>query len=193
MIAAREFATIYALRRLLQTEAFRVVPLHPDGCGGLQALSRYAFRFGYLLATAGLGLAVLSIQSLSMGFEHSSGDYLLHLALGIYVVLAPVTFFGTVGTAHAAMAAHKRALLLWVSNLFARTHDHIVQAMKGSEQPEVSTLAEIDNLHSLYRTVEGFPVWPFDLRTFRNFSAVVLAPVLTVAASTAISSILGNG
>jgi hypothetical protein len=187
MIAAKEFATIYALRHLFQGEAFRLVPLHPDGCGGLQALSKYALTFGYFLAVAGLGLALLSVQSINGGAEQFAKDYILHLGLGLYVVLAPLTFFASVGTAHARMAAHKRALLLWVSRLFDETHSDVVEAMKGTKALSDTTLAEVSRLHSLYRTVESFPVWPFDMRTIRNFSAVVLVPVLTVVVSTGVS------
>lgn len=192
MIAVKEFATIYGLRRLFQSEAFRLIPLHPDGCGGLQALSKYALRFGYFLAVAGLGLALLSLQSLSVGIEHFSRDYALHLGLALYVVLAPLTFFASVRTAHTRMAAHKRALLLWVSRLFDETHSAVVEAMKGTKPLSDTTLAEVNHLHSLYRTVESFPVWPFDVRTIRNFSAVVLTPVLTVAISTGISVLVGG-
>lgn len=190
MIAAKEFATIYGLRRLFQGEAFRLVPLHPDGCGGLQALSKYALRFGYFLAVAGLGLALLSVQSINLGTEHFAKDYILHLGLGLYVVLAPLTFFASVGTAHARMAAHKRALLLWVSRLFDETHSDVVEAMKGTKALSDTTLAEVNRLHSLYRTVEGFPVWPFDVRTIRNFTAVALVPVLTVVVSTGVSVVV---
>lgn len=193
MIAAKEFATIYSLRRLFQTEAFRLIPLHPDGCGGLQAVSGYALRFGYFLGVAGLGLAVMSVQSVSIGTEHFSRDYVLHFALALYVILAPLTFFASVATAHARMAAHKRALLFWVSSLFDRAQTDVLEAKNGRKPLGEKTLEEVNRLHSLYRTVESFPVWPFDVRTIRIFTAVVVAPVLTVAASTAVSALLGGG
>ncbi len=47
-------------------------------------------------------------------------------------------------------------------------------------------------MYSLYRTVVSFPVWHCHARAISKLSAVVLEPVLTAAASAAISVFLGS-
>lgn len=109
MIAARELSTVIGLWRVFRAQNLRLRPLHPDRCGGLGPLNRFALTFAYFLALAGFGLALVSIQSQADG--HFLRDYMLHVGLGIYAVLAPLTFFGMLGAAHRAMADAKNELI----------------------------------------------------------------------------------
>lgn len=188
MIAAREFCTVIGLWQMFRNYRLKLRPFHPDRAGGLAKLSRFAVACGYFLATAGFGLSLLSINSFAYG--HFESDYMLHVALGIYSILAPLTFFGMLGSAHGAMAEAKARWLTWISDRFDRDYTAVIGALDEDRDVFAGQVEKVSHLHSLYRLTEAFPVWPFDARSIGRFAGIMIAPLVTVAASAVVSVLL---
>ena len=87
--------TITTLRRLFRTEDIRLVPLHPDNCGGLGSISQYTTKIAYGIGAIGLMVSAATIYELQNG----SLSEAIPVMLGIigYVLLAPILFFLAVG------------------------------------------------------------------------------------------------
>lgn len=188
MVAARQFSNVMSLWHIFRTCQLRLRPFHPDRAGGLSPLSEFTIAFGYFLALAGFGLALLSIQSQADG--RFSSDYLLHVGLGLYIVLAPLTFFGMLGSAHQAMDEAKARWLAWISNQFDEDYVTAIGALNEESKAFAARLEKVSHLHSLYRLTEAFPVWPFDTATIRRFAAVLAAPLATVAGTAIANAVI---
>ena len=130
MMIAREFVAIRPLRHLFRGRELNLYPLHPDGCGGLGPLSKYAMRFTYLIAIAGLGVSLRVYTSASQGIL--LGDYPILVAAGAYLVLAPFCFFAPLGTAHTAMEEVKKGFMMQVSNQLLREMDAAFAQLDGA-------------------------------------------------------------
>lgn len=187
MIAARQITTMRVLWHLFGQGHLLLRPLQPDKAGGLSPVSRYTMALGYFIAGAGTGLALLAIQAI---MQHSfDRNYALHAAIGLYVVLSPSVFFGTLGAAHNAMAETKDRLLSKISQYFDREFDRAVAELDSDVSALRLQLTRMEELDKLYRLTERFPVWPFDTGTVRRFFALVSAPLAAVAVARAVDAL----
>ncbi len=150
-------------------------PLHPDRCGGLGPLNRYAMHFTYLIAIAACGLALLSYMSIDQHRFHL--EYSLHVGILLYLVLAPYCFFATLGTAHRAMQQAKDKLVQAVADQFLVDYQAAHQVINKDVRVLKGEIEKVKLLNTLYRTTLRFPVWPFDWSHIRWFFTAVLTPV----------------
>jgi hypothetical protein len=61
MILSRIIGTIRALDQLFQHSNLQLNPLHPDRCGGLGPLNRYAQTLISFIAVIGVGIVVIAV------------------------------------------------------------------------------------------------------------------------------------
>ena len=150
----------------------RVRPLHPDRCGGLAPLGRYALRFAYVLAAFATAMFALLIL---MGRLDA---VVIVLALA-YVVFAPALFFGFLAFAHAPMAESRKTLLDRISRKFEAEFWALRDGLERGDswRGAADRVEELDRLHSL---ADRFPVWPFDTVSVRRFLLTVAAPITPV-------------
>ena len=188
MVAAREIATIVGLHHFFQRGHLLVIPLHPDRCGGLGPLNRFALGFTYLLATCAFGLVIVVMLSETSG--DLARNYGLFVAILAFVVLAPSCFFLTLGTAHNSMSASKQALLHDLSVRFQREYAEVSGALRERRELAHERIEEVERLHVLYQLADSCPVWPFDGRSVRRFVSAMLAPVAPIPASIAAGVLL---
>ena len=181
MIIARVLVNIWGLHKVLRASIVNVQPLHPDKVGGLRTISDYALGLSYLIAMCGLGLvgsAYLSGQS-----ESLDKDYLLWVGIGLYVALAPLAFFGTLGSAHGPMWNVKARQLLHLSDRFAQDYAVIHEELDNDTEDMRRRIDRLQQVHAVYGITERFPVWPFDWASLRLFAGAVSSPLILTAAT----------
>lgn len=175
MIALRALISIWGLYRVFRLGDVLVRPLHPDKCGGLRSINDYALLLTYLIAVCGFGLVLLIYNSIQI--SRLPQDLQLFVGLGLYVVLAPLTFFGTLGTAHGAMKKVKVSQLQSLSNRFDEDYKFIQENLDRRPEEIRDRLERLQQIHSVYQITESFPVWPFDSRSIRRFTGAVFSPL----------------
>jgi hypothetical protein len=180
IVTAREIAMIVSLRRFFRRGRLSVNPVHPDGCGGLGPLNRFALSFTYLLATCAFGLVLMLYLTSTGGGPF---DPAILVATGLYVVLAPLCFFATLGTVHGQMKESKHGLLQDLATRLQGEYDVVSAALRAGKGPPHRQVEEIERLRTLYDLADQCPVWPFDGRSLRRFLGAVLAPLATVPVS----------
>ena len=99
---------------------------------------------------------------------------------GLYVIAAPVAFFGTVFVAHEPMRKGKYALAQNLSNRFNEEYNVVhgrlgAQAIVGEER--FNNLRRINELRGI---TEAFPVWSLDPGSISKFLAAN-APAIVIA------------
>ncbi|MHB8104891.1 MAG: hypothetical protein ACYDG5_05055, partial [Dehalococcoidales bacterium] len=177
MIITKGITTILLIRNLFRSFAITLFPWHPDHCGGLYDINNYALKFTYIIAICGFGLGLLILHSSSA--DKFFNDFLLWIALGLYIFLAPFCFFGTLGGAHDAMKKEKTMQLKEISDKFNNLYQ---SARKSLGSKSLNTLKikvdEIEQLQRLYQLTNDFPIWPFDWLSIRRFSGAILGSLL---------------
>jgi hypothetical protein len=175
--------TVVTLRRLFQTRGIRILPLHPDKCGGVVSISQYTVKIAYGIASAGLvisGAAVFALQTKTL-----AQAYPILLGIVAYLVFAPLLFFWPLGTAHAAMQDAKERQLLQLAQRYNDVYTRLNTASEGEAAFE-KDIKKLENIRKLYGIAQEFPVWPFDISTVRRFFALITAPLLPAFISIAI-------
>jgi hypothetical protein len=192
--------TIVALRSLFREQPpIALSPWHPDGCGGLRSISQYSAKLSLPIAGVGMGLSITTVQLVI--WDAFRVSYEVWLAIGAYVILAPLMFFLPLGTAHTAMMKARDQALLFLSEQFdeeyarigSTLNDEYVFTSKDADlSEEVLDLGvkRLENLRKLYRVTEDFPVWPFDGRSLRRFLAVVGAAITPAVVTAAVDLIM---
>jgi hypothetical protein len=182
MILSRIIATIRMLDQLFQHSNLQLNPLHPDRCGGLGPLNRYAQTLISFIAVIGLGLVVIAVPRILT--ENYTQQPMLQIAIISYLVLAPYCFFGTLGTAHRAMLRARDGLLLRISDEFLVRYRETLKGLKENGEISEAQLASLQRFSRLHEITEAFPVWPFDAASIRRFAAAFVAPALGVPLAT---------
>ncbi len=201
-MAGRYVTTIGGLRRIFgllgSGPTSFLNPWHPDKVGGLGALSTYSVTMTWFVAAVGLLMMLLAFQSfvLISGIESISAGVWITLAkslflnpslwifLLLYVVMAPLLFFLTLGAAHGAMRRAKEEHLRLISRRLNESYSavhHKLQRRDGSSLGV--SVKPVKDLQDLYRMAEAFPVWPFDFITIRRFALAYVFPLFTISLS----------
>ncbi|MEL6556225.1 MAG: hypothetical protein AAFQ63_22625 [Cyanobacteria bacterium J06621_11] len=195
MLTAITFAVVYMgsilvlnlisnigiLHSILQTELekqdFKINPLHPDKCGGLRCLSDYAIRTAYLAAVLGIMVGFIEYQFITQGTEIA---WYVHLIVPLDILLSIVCFFGPLVAAHRGMKRAKNELLLEISKQFQSDYSQIHAGLTNDAETLQKGAAKIQELQAFYAVTNDFPIWPFDVRIFRQFLITVSSPLLPI-------------
>lgn len=176
MLVLRAGQTIWGLYLTFRTVAVVVEPLHPDKCGGLRPVNRYAVTCSYLIAAGGFGLGLGAFSAAFRG--GLSTEYWLYAMIGIYIILAPLVFFLTLGSAHEAMKASRDRYLDTISRrfqaIYAQVNDALKEdGLKSQSESLKSHADQLQQLDALYTRTGAFPVWPLDTASLRRFFGAV--------------------
>lgn len=167
------------LRRYSKAGSIRILPLAPDGRGGLAKIGRVSLAIA-LLCSSGLLIAV------PWAFTYDSN---LPLVVGFpaYLLFLIFIFFAPLWSVHASMKQAKVDELEKWSKRFANTYAVLPTATdnlctKSCEntdclQPQLACLHEIERI---YTRSEKMQVWPFDFTTLRQFFLIVIVPFLLI-------------
>lgn len=167
--------TIATLRKLFKSSEIRILPLHPDKCGGLGAISKYTTTISIGIGTVGLLISAATLYEVLFG----SLEQALPVVFGIvaYLLLAPVFFFFPLGTAHDSMRKAKDEELLGIAQKYHTAYDKLKSSSDYSKEYE-KEFENLENLKKLYEVADAFPVWPFDIHNLRRFLTIITTPVL---------------
>ncbi len=172
--------TINTLRRLFRSTEIQLLPLHPDKCGGLGAISQYTTRVGFGIGTIGLLMSAATIYEVVFGDLARAIPVILGIV--IYLIAAPVFFFLPLGTAHDSMQRAKDEELLEIAQKFTRSYNSLKNTSKKQKNYD-EELTNLENIKKLYEVADAFPVWPFDIQNLRRFMVVITTPVLPAIVS----------
>ncbi len=159
----------------------RVNPLHPDRAGGLLPLGQYALKTTYIIALAGIVAALAEYRAIQNGTFATATFF--HLAIVVYIIAAPISFFAPLGTARSAMQEAKNRLILRISTQFNQDFSSAYGELEGSVDKLKESLEKIEQLQKMQKLTESFPIWPFDVETIRRFTLAITSPLVAIALS----------
>lgn len=191
ILILRILAGIWWINQAFKNFYVVVRPLYPDKVGGLQPLSQFSIRLGYLIFFIGLELG---LNQYFTGYKTSgvlgqiAWTFDILLVWGVYIVLAPLVFFAPISAAHDAMLNAKNNEILLISSHFEKEY----QLLRNNLGKSVVNLRKhshkIEELQKLYVVADNFPVWPFQVQKFAQFFATILSPLILTIISSVITS-----
>jgi hypothetical protein len=178
MLVLNLITNVWVLHKILGSEELKlnVNPLHPDRCGGLRSLSNYALKTAYLAAVLGLMVGFIEYQFITQGLGRIY--WFVHLIIPLHIFLSIACFFGPLLAAHRGMRKAKDELLHEIARQFQADYSQIRVSLTGDAEAFKNGNEKIKELRTFYTLTDEFPVWPFDVQTFRRFLLTVPSPLL---------------
>ncbi len=167
---------VQVLHKLLGSKQLKINPLHPDRCGGLSPLSEYSLKTAYLVAIFGMMITLCNYQFITQGIAEKY--WYFNLIIVIYIPLSLICFFGPLLAARKGMKNAKEELLSEIAKQFQIDYIHIHTNLNGDAEFFKKESAKLQELRSFYTLTNEFPVWPFDVTTFRQYLFSVATPML---------------
>jgi hypothetical protein len=107
VFALRSIVLSLYLLQLMEGATFRMLPFHPDKCGGLQPVGRLGLRNQYTLSILGVNVVLLLMTSRHLHWDRSLHD-LIWAASIAYLILGQSVFIGPLLPFRAGMVRAKR-------------------------------------------------------------------------------------
>ena len=178
------------LRGYVAETRLRVLPLHPDQCGGLRPVGQIGLRNQYVLTTLGINIVLLVVVWVWGQASDEGLRPLIVLASAAYLVCGPLVFMGPLLPFRAVMLAAKRE---WTSEMagqlrkeFSRLRQELREGTIANSDDKV-----LERLRAFGVLIDELPVWPFDPRTLRVFATAFLVPIALPLLGKALSKALG--
>ena len=177
------------LRAVVSVAPLRILPLHPDRCGGLRPVGRLGLRNQYILTVLGINLVLLlRVWIYSLGEAAPIGDVLIPGAAA-YLILGPLIFISPLLPFRAGMQEAKRDWTHEVARVVRFELDRIRLQLSANQitKPDEESL---DRLRKVGAAIDELPIWPFDPSTLRKFATAYVVPVLLPLAGEGIRKLL---
>lgn len=164
------------LGALVRSADIRLVPFHPDRCGGIRPVGTLGLRNQYALTVGGINVMLFVVTTVHYLKPSSALDELMIAAALCYFVVSPLVFLGPLIPFRAGMLRAKHELMTEVADRLRRELSAMRIALRtGKVLKEDEEL--IDRLRKVAGLIDDFPVWPFDALTLRKFISAYLFPV----------------
>lgn len=166
---------VWVLHKLLGSKKLNINPLHPDRCGGLSILSQYSLNTAYLVAIFGMMITLSNYQFIVQGIAQKY--WYFNLIIILYIPLSLICFFGPLLAARKGMRRAKEELLSEIGKQFQADYQRTHKSLGVDAEVLKKESAKLQELRSLYTLTNEFPVWPFDVKTFRQYLFSVATPL----------------
>jgi hypothetical protein len=177
----RNVAISLLLRDIVGHSQLRMLPLHPDKCGGLSPIGSLGLRNQYVLMIFGLNLVFFVMVSLLFLEIRPSLYNLIAAAAIAYLILGPLIFTAPLLPFRSGMIRNKtdlmRAVALRLRVELQRLHGQLNSGPISKDDEEI-----VDRLRKIGTIINELPVWPFDAATLRKFLTAYVIPILSSVA-----------
>ena len=174
-IALTVFPVLY---RYAKKDSLEIVPLAPDGKGGLAPIGDLSYA---LTLTISCGMLLLVSWLVLFGID-------LQMVIGfpLYILALTALFFLPLQSVHLAMKRAKDLEIRRIAGLFRLDYSELpevrdLQEVQKDEHRHQSLRDRIEylaDLDRLFRRVETMSVWPFNVTMLRQFFSLILVPML---------------
>jgi hypothetical protein len=173
----RTFTIALLLRDIVAHAQLHMLPLHPDGAGGLQPVGRIGLRNQYALTLLGLNLVLMMVTAGNFILSDKAVFVLIGSLIVAYVLLGPIVFMAPLVSFRGGMLRSKGQLMSEVGLRLRVELDRL-----RSRLPSGAITAEdeqlIERLRKIGTIIDELPVWPFDAATLRAFFTAYALPVV---------------
>lgn len=164
------------LRALVGSAPLRILPLHPDKCGGLRPVGRLGLRNQYTLTILGINIVLLVLVWVYyMNRTAPLRDVWIAAAV-TYLILGPVIFMAPLLPFRAGMQDAKKEWTHQVARV-VRVEIERLRVQIGKNEVTKPDEESIERLRKVGAAIDELPIWPFDPNTLRKFATAYIVPL----------------
>lgn len=175
----RNIVIAFLLADTVAHAQLHLLPLHPDGAGGLRPVGRVGLRNQYALSLTAVNIILLITVSRHYLHVQPMLNDLMLAAVVAYIVLGPIVFTAPLLPFRTGMIRTKERLLGEVAARIRVELDRLrAKLPSGTISKEDEEL--VDRLQKIGAVIDELPVWPFDAGTLRKFLTAYIIPLVGV-------------
>jgi hypothetical protein len=172
----RNIAISVFLKDLVDHSELRLLPFHPDRCGGIRPVGELGLRSQYALTVLGLNvISLVAISFLYLRIPPWLDGLIIAAAIG-YAFLGPVVFMGPLLPFRAGMLKTKAELMSEVAHRLRIELQRLRTQLPAGELTKDDERL-IKRLRKLGSVIDELPVWPFDAGTLKRFVTFYVLPM----------------
>ena len=177
-VLSTTFTLFPILYRYAKANRLIVIPIAPDGKGGLSAIGDVAFALTLIISA---GMLLVVSWTIAIGVNTA-----LCLGFAIYSLFLVGLFFLPLLSVHWAMKCAKESELHRLVWLFRHEYAKLPEGKDLAAKPLGSSVDSrnresvdfLGQLLQLYRRVEAMAVWPFNFSVLWRFFSLIILPIL---------------
>jgi hypothetical protein len=164
------------LRALVAGAPLRILPLHPDKCGGLRPVGRLGLRNQYTLTVLGINIVLLLVVWVYTMHRTAPLRDVMIAASVAYLILGPVIFMAPLLPFRAGMQEAKKEWTHEVARV-VRVEIERLRVQFGKNEVTKPDEESIERLRKVGAAIDELPIWPFDPSTLRKFATAYIVPL----------------
>lgn len=164
------------LRALVAGAPLRILPLHPDKCGGLRPVGRLGLRNQYTLTVLGINIVLLLVVWVYFMKSAPSLRDVMIAASVAYMILGPLIFMAPLLPFRAGMQNAKKEWTHEVARV-VRVEIERLRVQIGKNEVTKHDEESIERLRKVGAAIDELPIWPFDPSTLRKFATSYIVPL----------------
>ena len=170
---------IYIKRLTIQFD-LRIIPGHPDNCGGLKVLGNFCWGMDFPVLILAMLLGAIGIVNLIT--QNIFESIITNLALFLFVLpLAAFTFFVPLWRIHRKMLEEREEYEDKFAERNAELQQRIQSSLDKQDVADAKTARdEMKILLVLHPDKIGYPAWPFDRSILFKFLTPQIIPLLSL-------------
>ena len=177
------------LWRLMAGAIVKMVPFHPDRCGGLQPVGWLGLRNQYTLSVLGMNVVLLLMTSrrLNLDWSWTSSPWMQCWRTSF---LARLYSIGPLLPFRRGMI---RAKGEWIDEIQQGFQVEFERLRIKLRSPQITKEDQesIERLQKISAFVGELPLWPFDASTLRKFLTAYIVPVVVSLGGQVVPLVLG--
>jgi hypothetical protein len=165
------------LRDIVAHSRLKMLPLHPDNCGGLGPVGRIGLRNEYALTLLGINVVLfLLVDSLYLHVSFSLAA-LMAAAVIAYLAIAPFVFLAPLLPFRSAMERNKSELIAPVVQRIRKELDRLPEKLSSGQSCK-DDKERLEELRKIRDVIDELPVWPLDSGTLTKFATAYMVPII---------------
>jgi hypothetical protein len=184
---SRSIVTILFLFAVVKKPKVKVHvnPFSADNAGGLSPIAVFGLRNQYVLAAAGINLALL----FDIAHRLTYGQTLIPLSIALsalFLLSGPVVFALPLVPFRRAMADKRKELSNDIGKAMHNVFEKIITASGSDSCVSQDEMSKFKRLAEVQKMARAMPVWPLDTVTLRRFAVSYVAPAIAFLAKPAL-------
>jgi hypothetical protein len=155
-----------------------VQPLHPDNCGGLSPISKFALKISWAGIFGGIAVLLLMYGNYRNNIPHYQLTNVMNLVS--YIIAMTIAFFLPLFGARESMLRKRYDEMNSINIVIQNERENIFLDINKFGITKEIDISNLENLIKLQDVAKSMPVWPFNSKSILKFLSSVLWPVLLV-------------
>lgn len=167
-------SNILFLKEISRKARIKVIPLHPDGCGGLANIGKLGLMNSLPILILGFGVVSNILEDIYFWKMEIFSFYHIFF-ISIYIFISLIFFFLPLYYFNVPMKKEKKETLNKLGSLYTDLFNKTFNS-KILNNDSIELLKSLDFIKKSFEHVEKMPIWPFNSESLKRYFLIIISP-----------------